>query len=150
MGGAHRREPADRNRSLAAVGQARIAGGSWWHHLLRRWFDSRPRPLDDQWTRAATPVVLPESLGTQFLRDHPTVALNQLALVQSAFLQWVRIEGRNPGGHAIPSHAVLEMFALLRREEEQWMLFCCALPLNGRLLSPLGSGTYGTPQIDKT
>src|SRR3954451_17365232 len=109
MGGAHRGEMADGDRRVGSG--ARVARASWWHGVLRSWFSLRRQPLEDLWSHVATPAILPEWLGAQFLRDHPTVSDNQLALIQFAFLQWVRIEGRNPGGHTIASRAVLDMFA---------------------------------------
>jgi hypothetical protein len=123
------------DRGVGTGARVRIARAAWWHGVLRNWLSLRRQPLEDQWSRAATPVILPEWLGAQFLRDHPTVADNQLALVQFAFLQWVRIEGRNPGGHTIPSRAVLDMFALLRGDDKQWTAFCQALPLGDHLLT---------------
>jgi hypothetical protein len=145
MEGRHRGNPAWQDGQVQKGSQAPIALTSWLHRILRDWFSLRPEPLDDEWTRTVTSLVFPEWSGARFLRDHPSVVLQQLGLVQYAFLQWLRIEGRHPGGHAIPSRAVLDMFDLLRSDDDQWTLFCEGLPPGEQVLTPPRSWDVWNP-----
>ena len=43
--------------------------------------------------------------------------------VEQALWQWVRIEGRSPGTHALPSRAVEALWRTLRRDEGDWEAF---------------------------
>ncbi len=109
-GPAARRTPSGRSRSGFDRLSVRVRQG-W-----RKWMQINMQPLEDDWSAATHGYRIPSTVMDSFARAHPEVAPEALPVVESAFLQWVRIDGRNPG-HAQPSVAVDSLWQLFGADE---------------------------------
>ena len=61
-------------------------------------------------------------------------------------MQWVRIEGRSPGTHKLPSRAVEALWRALRPNERDWETFCNSLDM--KLDAGLDALTHWVPDDD--
>jgi len=94
---------------------------------LHYWYQATPAGIQDEWSEATSRVVIPESVLERFRTEHPEVSAKGSHRVVEAFLQWVRVEGRSPGTHELPSFAVEEFWRSLRRDDDDWEVFCDSL-----------------------
>jgi hypothetical protein len=94
---------------------------------LRYWYTIDPDPIKDRWSEATEGVAIPSGAVLRFLDEHPEVRAKDVAHVEKALLQWVRIEGRTPESHELPSLAVERLWAALRVDHADWSRFCSAL-----------------------
>ena len=91
---------------------------------LRYWYQATPAGIQDDWSEATSGAVIPEAARERFRTEHPEVSAKGARRVEQALLQWVRVEGRSPGAHELPSFAVEELWRSLRRDEGDWEVFC--------------------------
>jgi len=68
--------------------------------------DESPSGTKDDWSEATSRAVIPVAALERFWTEHPEVSARGSRRVELALWQWVRIEGRSPGTHALPSRAV--------------------------------------------
>lgn len=85
--------------------------------------DESPSGTKDDWSEATSRAVIPVAALERFWTEHPEVSARGSRQVELALWQWVRIEGRSPGTHALPSRAVEAMWRALRRDEADWEAF---------------------------
>jgi hypothetical protein len=88
----------------------------------RNWTQLNMQPIEDNWSAVTHGYELPSLVMDSFARAHPEVPPEALPIVESAFLQWVRIEGRMPG-HAQPSVAVDSLWQLFVADGTAWARF---------------------------
>src|SRR4051812_33403595 len=80
------------------------------------WTAAAHRVMNDR-SKVKRPQYLPDSVSLAFAQAHPSVtAWNQMALIDQAFVQWLRLEAWEPG-HAVPSRSVVDVHTLLRADE---------------------------------
>jgi hypothetical protein len=84
---------------------------------LHYWYQATPRGIEDDWSEATSRAVIPDRAVEQFRTEHPAVSAKRAGRVEQALLQCLRIEGRSPGTHELPSHAVEALWCSLRRDE---------------------------------
>ena len=94
---------------------------------LRYWYQATPAGIQDDWSEATSGAVIPEAALERFRTAHPEVSAKGARRVGEALLQWVRVEGRRPGAHELPSFAVEELWRSMRRDEGDWEVFCDSL-----------------------
>ncbi len=73
---------------------------------LRYWLNESPSGIKDDWSEATSRAEIPVAALKRFWTEHPEVLSKGSHRVEQALWQWVRIEGRSPGTHALPSRAV--------------------------------------------
>ena len=102
--------------------------------------------IEDAWSDATSNAVIPEGAVERFRTEHPEVSAKGTRRVQQALLQWVRIEGRSPGTHKLPSRAVEALWRALRLNERDWETFCNSLDM--KLDAGLAVLTHWVPDDD--
>jgi hypothetical protein len=93
--------------------------------LRRAWRNSmrlNVQPIEDDWSSATNGYKIPSAILDSFARDHPEATTDATPIVEAAFLQWVRIEGRKPG-HAQPSVAVDSLWQSFVADGTAWATF---------------------------
>jgi hypothetical protein len=128
-----RREPQTSRRERAA-------------EKLRYWYQASPAGVQDDWSDATARAVIPAGAVERFRSEHPEVSAKGARRVEQALLQWVRIEGRNAGTHALPSRAVEALWRSLRGEESDWETFRSSLGM--QLDAGLDALTHWVPDDD--
>ena len=113
---------------------------------LRYWYQMTPAGIQDDWSEATSRTVIPEGALERFRSEHPEVSAKGARRVVEALLQWVRVEGRSPGTHELPSYAVEEFWSSLRRDEGDWEVFCDSLGIE--LDAGLDELTHWVPDDD--
>ncbi|HVQ18433.1 MAG TPA: hypothetical protein VMT27_05275 [Actinomycetes bacterium] len=113
---------------------------------LRYWYQATPAGIQDDWSAATSGAVIPEAALERFRTGHPEVSAKGAHRVEQALLQWVRVEGRSPGAHELPSFAVEELWRSLRRDEGDWEVFCDSLGIE--LDAGLDELTHWVPDDD--
>lgn len=111
-----RREPRPARRERAAA-------------KMRYWYGESPSGIEDDWSEATVRAVIPDGAVERFRTGHPEVSAKGSRRVERALLQWVRIEGRSPGTHELPSRAVEALWRSLRGDEVDWEIFRDSLGL---------------------
>src|SRR4051794_2507767 len=94
----------------------------------RSWFRIGLDPISDHWSAVTEHLTVPTAVLTRLHETQPEVPVNGLYVVVAAFMQWVRIEGRQ-AGHAQPSVAVDSLWRLFAADEGSWQTFCQDLGL---------------------
>ena len=110
------------------------------------WDGESPAGIEDDWSEAASRAVIPDGAVERFGAEHPEVSAKGTRRVEWALLQWVRIEGRSPGTHELPSRAVEALWRSLRSDEGDWEIFRDSLGLE--LHPGLDALTHWVPQDD--
>jgi hypothetical protein len=113
---------------------------------LRHWYEVTPAGIQDDWSGATSRCVLPEGALARFRTEHPEVSTTGARRVEEALLQWVRIEGRRPGTHDLPSRAVEALWKSLRQDESAWETFRDSLGIE--LHADLDAVTHWVPDDD--
>jgi hypothetical protein len=108
--------PPHRPRSRSGLLSVRV------RRAWRNWTQLNVQPVEDDWSAVTLGYKIPSAVMNSFAQDHPEVTPDALRIVESAFLQWVRIEGRKPG-HAQPSVAVDSLWQLFIADETAWTEF---------------------------
>lgn len=90
---------------------------------LRYWYQETPDGIQDDWSEATSRAVIPYAARDRFRSAHPAVSMKGTRRVEEGLLQWVRIEGRSPGTHELPSQAVEALWRCLRSDEDDWAVF---------------------------
>ena len=110
------------------------------------WDGESPAGIEDDWSEAASRAVIPDGAVERFGAEHPEVSAKGTRRVEWALLQWVRIEGRSPGTHELPSRAVEALWRSLRSDEGDWEIFRDSLGLE--LHPGLDALTHWVPDDD--
>jgi hypothetical protein len=109
-------------------------------------YGEAPAGIEDDWSEAASRAVIPDAAVARFRAEHPEVSAKGTRRVERALLQWVRIEGRSPGTHELPSRAVEALWRSLRSNEGDWEIFRDSLGLE--LHPGLDALTHWVPDDD--
>ena len=89
--------------------------------VLRERRQRARRPLLDGWAVLTADTTMPSGLAVRFTDQFPEVDAERIGLVWDAFLQWLRIEGRNhPRRHGMPSRSVDALLNMLRSDSDSW------------------------------
>ena len=99
--------------------------------VLRERRERGSRSLLDGWAVLAANTSLPPAVAARFAEHFPAVGAGGVALVWQAFLQWLRIEGRNyPTAHAMPARSVDALLSMLRSDQSAWNQLRETWPVN--------------------
>ena len=81
------------------------------------------RGIQDEWLVRTREAVIPRVVLDEFLARAPGATAPWLPRIASTFLQWVRIEGRHPDVHCLPSLAVLTLWQAFADFDSAWAEF---------------------------